>query len=1393
MRKKKQRVIKRLFILGTLLSVLIVTGFALHIARTKGKERLLSQHYEQGIAAYEAGDFEQAVEKLGYYNSAINDDPDVAYKLADASRRLPAQGNDHLRKAVLLAKSAADLAPTRPEPLELLLDLHGQLGQQTERMAVADRLLYIDENSSKALTSKAMAQLALGQRDNALATARKLTETTPDDPEAHRLVFAILASGDPATSRQQIAEYAEMLGENHPDDPRFVVLRVRAMALMGDLEAARDVALTMIDDDLNENTLEETMRTLDLLGLRSECDALLARHAEKPELFQTTALLSVKRSFMRGQIAQATEAARASLFGSEQMPSADILPWALACNIELSRENIDTLLEHTEPPVAYQRAMADGFLALRDNNPLIAQQSFSRALTIRRDDPLAGAMLADVLDRIGAWKDAARQRDDVLRRAPEFTTVRLAYIESLLSRQRPIEADAAVREGLRIDPNNGALLLAHLLAVADMASAGKALPEELRGGIRVAEALEDGATELTPATVPLARMLIATGDQNALNEVLDRIVASEESRLDLRALLALASNMEEQQHPRAQQLYDIIDSSPRVDPYVLLERATSLADAGDANAGRQLLESKLDEANNTNSPNAFQLEMARAAYLDRIADGSANQALSTLAVNYTNNPSVQALVLESRTAWSDPKLISETITRLKEATGENATGWRIQDARRMLTFDPTQQNAAAVVTLLSGDSSSSDPMSQLVLADAMSILGDSGAAADHLERAIDAGFDNPSLILKLIAVRMGMGDVDSARRRALSLAQIEPVSPGIRRERVSALVRLGMFDTAEPDGDVLATSDNPRDIIIAASLSAQLGNTDEANKRLDRLTELGNIPDIVLGAALMTLVDADRVTDAFALLESARNDDPSADYVLAEAALLERTGRTNDAADALESAIQKNPNVALYTAQAKFLARQGRAAEAKAASDAGLALNATNQELILLREAIDLVDAPNSVNLTSGESDAARKVVEAIRQFSVEQSNQQALIERLRTITSESPTSYPGWSVLVTQLQAAGRLEEAAESAQTAMRLIPGDPRPARLTVDALLLINEPRGALSAAQEWSRRSKRSVDESYEAETTLAALHARMGSNINAMRVLEPWADRIASDPNASTVLVRLLATVRIIAGDEDTAWDLIAPRINRDPRWLSSAIEISRDLITRGGSAGAAAAWLDRVTQEWQPDPEDTLRIAQARLDIASRTGSESDLLLVITSLDRLDAMTQRSDLIDRGAALLRITTERQLGRTADAARNARELAAGRPGDSIALSMAALTAIESGGDAQAAITTAQRAVTLAEENPRGRFELTTALDALGQAQLAADQPVEAEASFRRVLGLQREAASAKLGLAQALLAQDKSTEAGRIARDPLLMEAVRTRPLLKSRYDRLTDAIRTAG
>lgn len=1391
MRNKNKRILKRLFILGTLASIVLVAGVALHIARNKGKERLLREHYEAGFAAYEAGNFEEAVEKLGYYNSTINDDPDVAYKLADASRRLPSQGGNSLRKAVSLARTAAELAPTRTEPLELLLDLHGELNQQTERLNVALRLLKLEENNTAALTAKAMAEVALGKRNEALQTAQQLAEINPDDPESHKLVFAILAREDAAVGRQKMAEYAEKIGKEHPNDPRFVVLRVHASALMGSYDEAREIATSLTSAELDEETLEEAMRALDLLGMRDECDALLARHAERPELFQTTSLLSVKRAFMRGNISQARQIAELSL-NSDPMPPMDIVPWALACGVDLSQEQIKLLFDHSEKSTAFQQALVDGFAAIQSGDPLAALESFSRAKTMRRDDPLAGALLADAQDRIGAWKDAARERKEVLRRTPEFTTVRLSYIESLLNRGSPVEADAAVREGLQIDRNNGALLLAHVLAVADMASSGVALPEEIRGGIRVAEALEEDATMLTPATIPLARMLVANDNQPKLNAVLDRISEADPDSLDLRALLSLGNTLSDNDHPRAQQIFNLIDSSTRVDPFVLLERATAMADDGRAELGLALLNRKLEEMQSASPQAGLSMEMARAAYLDRTADTSAASTLQELASKYPQSASIQTLVLESQSAWSNPQLISESVSRLKSITGDASSGWRIHEARRMLTFDPTQQSAASVVNLLSDDANSStpDPVSQLVLADAMTILGDTASAADYLESAIDAGFDNPSLVLKLIAIRQSMGDIDAARRRAITLAQVEPVNNRVRRERVAALVRLGIFEAARSDGDMLAESDNPRDLLIAANLSGRLGNADTSNARLDKLIALEEIPDDVLIAATLTLVDAERVTDAFRVLERNRTGSPSRAFDIAEATLFERTGQDAKAIAALDKAIARSPGVELYTAKARILARQGKADEAKAVCQAGLAISSGNQELKLLQEAIDLVSAENSVSLTAGEADASRKVVDAIRRFSVETSDPQALIERMRAITTESPSYYAGWSVLVTQLQNAGRFEEAAESAQTAMRLIPSDPRPARLAVDAMLLTNEPRQALTAAQEWSRRSR---PESYQADTTLAALHARLGSNNNATRALEPWADRIATDDNVSPILVRLLATVRILGGNTEEAWQLISARVNKDDRWLASAIEISRDLLERGGSTDAATVWLNRVSSEWTANTEDTLRIAQARLDIATRTGSETDLLSVIQSLDKLATMPEQSRLITRGASLLRIAAERLLGRSDSAAQHARQLVAQMPGDSVAQSMLALTIVESGGDAAQAVAAATKASEFAQQNPQGLFELTTALDALGQAQMAAGNPAEAESAFRRVLGLQNTATSARLGLAEAMFAQGKASEAARIARDPALRRAISQRPGLQPRLDRLNQAIQNGG
>ena len=305
---------------------------------------------------------------------------------------------------------------------------------------------------------------------------------------------------------------------------------------------------------------------------------------------------------------------------------------------------------------------------------------------------------------------------------------------------------------------------------------------------------------------------------------------------------------------------------------------------------------------------------------------------------------------------------------------------------------------------------------------------------------------------------------------------------------------------------------------------------------------------------------------------------------------MEATGRGQEAADTLAKALATKPEPALALASARVLARQGQVEAAQKACEQGLALAPSNQELLLLKEAIGLVSPQHSTNIGE-DAQAARRVIDAIRKYTVETSNPPELVKQLRTITQEEPSFYPGWSVLTTQLQNQARYEEAAETAQTAMRLMPGDPRPARLAVDALLLIDQPRRALAAADEWSRRSR---PDSYEADTTMAALHLRLGSTRNAAQTIMPWADRIQSDPDAAPILVRLLAAVELIEGDRESAWNLIKPRIDRDPRWLAHAIEISRDLMQNGAPVNAAAEWLDRVTSQWKPGTEDTLRIAQA-------------------------------------------------------------------------------------------------------------------------------------------------------------------------------------------------------
>ena len=153
------------------------------------------------------------------------------------------------------------------------------------------------------------------------------------------------------------------------------------------------------------------------------------------------------------------------------------------------------------------------------------------------------------------------------------------------------------------------------------------------------------------------------------------------------------------------------------------------------------------------------------------------------------------------------------------------------------------------------------------------------------------------------------------------------------------------------------------------------------------------------------------------------------------------------------------------------------------------------------------------------------------------------------------------------------------------------------------------------------------------------------------------------------------------------------------------------------------------------------------------------------------------------------LSAERLLGRLDEAAQHARELVATRPDDVIAQSLHAQLLVDTNGDSQQALAAATKAVSLAEANARDRNELTTALDALGRAQLAAGKPTESEATFRRVLGLLPNSPSARLGLAETLMALDRGDEARRTVSEPTVSQAIQRSPMLQTRLDRLIQSL----
>src|SRR5688572_25781012 len=222
----RPKTMRRLAILLAGCVVIAVVFWVLVHFQDKARHERLMAERAAGMAAFEQGDYAEALPKLSKYVAREKDDPQALFAYGKSRARVEELSGKHIMESMGVFK----LLLTKPLPDELrlqcqhlLLETYDKVGAyNTEQIALADDVLAKRPDDLTALKYKAIALSRLLRYDEALAAARKRNELAPFDLDGQYQTLTLLTSLK--KPKEEILAHAEALLKAHPDDPRFELL-----------------------------------------------------------------------------------------------------------------------------------------------------------------------------------------------------------------------------------------------------------------------------------------------------------------------------------------------------------------------------------------------------------------------------------------------------------------------------------------------------------------------------------------------------------------------------------------------------------------------------------------------------------------------------------------------------------------------------------------------------------------------------------------------------------------------------------------------------------------------------------------------------------------------------------------------------------------------------------------------------------------------------------------------------------------------------------------------------------------------------------------------------------------------------------------------------------------
>jgi len=1359
---------------------------------------------DRGLELYREGEWAEAMQQLSFAATALRQDSEVLTALADCRRRNPLESGRHIPSAIGYAQQALDADPANAEAMDVLLDLYQQTGQITELIDMAGRRLAIDAAHHEALWARASGLIILG-RSGDLEAVDTLVEAYPDDVRGHALrVQHMLSVGAGADA---VRAYADAEAGLRPTSAEFLLLQAEARVrtsspsdTLDDLRLSPERAAALEVSD--PASLGRVVQLLDLVGQSDVADDLLSRELSGGVSGDAVAI-AVERDWKAGRVEQARERASAALDDAGDAQSA-LLGWTVLLASDDEPRGADhpvyqELRLRNGGDARFWVHLIDGREALEKGEWGSARSSLMTAIQspAARSSGLAPLDIAEyLLGRselaLGAWREAAARWERVASRNPSWVSVRLELAALALENNLNHESFDHAGRVLATQPGNYGAGKAAARAMVAMLETGEvdveasdetvSLMQELRQAVG-----DENTDELAQVLALSARTRLVRGEVDLAQRAVDQLAALGASP-PASDLLPLLERGESAGLTGLDQLASAGAAvrDPRTAAAIATREAQRLAALGRLDEARRQFTDAIARAEDDDS---LEYERAYALWLDGRGDSEGVEKLLEIAAANPRSARAQIDLLNSQGAWLEAGVADPAIQALKEVGGEPSIAWRIYKARRLLTFEPSEANAARAVELLGpGLRAGSPDAAALALAgEAMVSLGDHSAAVDYFGRALDAAPRRVGLYPRLISMLLGDGRIDLARARQTEFVRLTGVEGPMLRRRAELSEALGMWEDAVDDRRTLASSSSARSI-DRARLGAALARDqeiDEADRVFGRLLEspLDDAQALALTADYLTA--RGRTDEAIEMIENSEVSDGVRDRL--GAALLAEQGRTQDAIARLESAAAAHPSVEIYADLARLLLSTGDARRAVEAIDAGLELEPGSSELAALSASARMragdtgvSDALAELAAAAGEGELAPgmgEIIEATRRVT-EDKDIGAYIEALEDIAARTPASLLLSRLLANAHLQAGNVESAITVASNAARVFSSSPDAAKLAAEILTQAGRLTEATAMAQRWLEQAAGRPNDQFDARDALAQLALAQGEAARAASFLDPVKDRVVAEAGLAPQRFDTYARALAGAGRAAEARALFEGRLDDgDDMWFrlftSAAVSLHR-------TPDVSRAWLEEAESLARTHPALLVHAAQAWFNLGGVTGDADDFARVIVLLEPMEGVERTP-----GILLLAVSLE-QTGRLEEAEERLRQAIASFPGEPVPLNNLAYLLVRVGAAGDEAVALAEEAVGAARERGFPPHQVAGFLHTQGSALRALGRFDEAQSVLREGLALSGGHKDLLLELSELLFERDEAREAirvfGRINSD---LDALGADDAFKERYESL--------